>query len=358
LKKEIPISHILDQYANPSNPLAHYVGTAVEIYNQCGGKLDAVVVAAGTGGTISGIARKLKERLPNIKVIGVDPHGSILAVPESLNGTITSYKVEGIGYDFIPQVLDRPLVDAWMKTNDNESFCMSRRLMREEGLLCGGSSGSAMSAAIRYCKENMLPAGSRVVVILPDSVRNYMTKFLNDNWMLEHGFDLPKSLQQSRPRQTSFDPMSDFLKERTVADLKLETPFTVTPSVQIQQCIELFNKHGFDQLPCVNEENATVLGMVTLGNLHAQILSGRVSPDEPIARCIYTQFQQIPITTSLARLSAILDHDHFALVVNTQKCISRDGAVAEKTMIFGIVTRIDLLNFIVSNRPRSASESS
>jgi len=358
LNKEIPNSHILDQYANPSNPLAHYDGTAEEIYNQCGGKLDAVVVAAGTGGTISGIARKLKERLPNIKVIGVDPHGSILAVPESLNGTLTSYKVEGIGYDFIPQVLDRPLVDAWMKTNDNESFCMSRRLMREEGLLCGGSSGSAMSAAIRYCKENLLPAGSRVVVILPDSVRNYMTKFLNDNWMLEHGFDLPKSLQPSRPRQTSFDPMSDFLKERTVADLKLETPFTVTPSVQIQQCIELFNKHGFDQLPCVNEENATVLGMVTLGNLHAQILSGRVSPDEPIARCIYTQFQQIPITTSLARLSAILDHDHFALVVNTQKCISRDGAVAEKTMIFGIVTRIDLLNFIVSNRPRSASESS
>ncbi len=107
LNKELKNSHILDQYANPSNPLAHYDGTAEEILASCDGKLDACVITAGTGGTLTGIARKLKERLPNIKIVGVDPVGSILALPETLNGQIKSYKVEGIGYDFIPIVLDR-----------------------------------------------------------------------------------------------------------------------------------------------------------------------------------------------------------------------------------------------------------
>jgi cystathionine beta-synthase len=115
LNKEIPRSHILDQYANPSNPLAHYDGTAEELLQQCDGRIDVLVASAGTGGTISGIARKLKERLPNIRIVGVDPVGSILALPETLNGEISSYKVEGIGYDFIPTVLDRALIDDWVK---------------------------------------------------------------------------------------------------------------------------------------------------------------------------------------------------------------------------------------------------
>lgn len=186
LNKSLPNSHILDQYGNPSNPLAHYDGTAEELIAQCDGKIDYLVASAGTGGTLTGTARKLKEKIPGIKVIAVDPKGSILALPETLNGDITSYHVEGIGYDFIPTVLDRALVDEWIKTEDKESFVMSRRLIRQEGLLCGGSSGSAMVAAIRLAKT--LPADKRVVVILPDSVRNYMTKFLNDQWMIDQGF--------------------------------------------------------------------------------------------------------------------------------------------------------------------------
>jgi len=151
LNKEIPNSHILDQYSNPSNPLAHYDGTAEELLDQTDGKIDLVVISAGTGGTLTGIARKLKERLPNVKIVAVDPDGSLLALPESLNGPMHSYKVEGIGYDFIPIVLDRDakLVDKWIKTEDKESFVMARRLIRSEGLLCGGSSGSALSGAIR-----------------------------------------------------------------------------------------------------------------------------------------------------------------------------------------------------------------
>lgn len=194
LNAEIENSHILDQYINPSNPLAHYEGTAEELIYQCDGKIDYLVSAAGTGGTISGIAKKLKEKIPGIVVVGVDPHGSILAQPESLNTASGSYHVEGIGYDFIPDVLDRSLIDKWIKTEDKESFVMSRRLIREEGILCGGSSGSAMSAAMRVIKELNIPKGKRVVVILPDSVRNYMAKFLSDDWMEQH--NMPKTKEE------------------------------------------------------------------------------------------------------------------------------------------------------------------
>jgi cystathionine beta-synthase len=153
LKNEIPNAHILDQYANPSNPLAHYDGTAEEILQQTGGKLDYIVMSAGTGGTITGVARKLKEKVPGVVVIGVDPKGSILAQPEELNGPISSYAVEGIGYDFIPTVLDRKIVDKWIKTEDRESLVMARRMIREEGNL---SSYLSMLILKDYCAVDHL----------------------------------------------------------------------------------------------------------------------------------------------------------------------------------------------------------
>jgi cystathionine beta-synthase len=177
LNKEIENSWIPDQYSNPNNPLAHYHGTAEEIYKQCGGKLDMFVAGVGTGGTIAGIGKRLKELIPGIQIVGVDPYGSILAQPDSLNAEgVHSYQVEGIGYDFVPNVLDRGVVDFWIKTNDKESFLMSRRLIREEGLLCGGSCGTAVVGALIAAKK--LKKGQRCCVLLPDSVRNYMTKFL------------------------------------------------------------------------------------------------------------------------------------------------------------------------------------
>ena len=182
MKKDIPNSHILDQYANPDNPNAHYKFTAQEIINEFPNGLDMIVVGVGTGGTITGLAKRLKEEYSNIKVIGVDPYGSILG-----GGTeIYPYKVEGIGYDFFPDVLDNNLIDKYIKVNDENSFNTARDLIKNEGLLVGGSSGTAAYAAIQSAQE--LDANQKCLVILPDSIRNYLTKFVDDNWMTKNNF--------------------------------------------------------------------------------------------------------------------------------------------------------------------------
>jgi len=178
LEKEIPGAVILDQYANPDNPQAHEYGTAQEIWDQTEGKITALVAGAGTGGTITGIARGLKKHNAKIRIIAADPKGSILALPANLNDEMKDqpYKVEGIGYDFIPDVLDQGSVDTWYKTDDRTSFEYSRKLIKEEGLLVGGSSGSAMAACVLACQELGLTKDDVVVVVLPDSIRSYLSK--------------------------------------------------------------------------------------------------------------------------------------------------------------------------------------
>ena len=184
MQKEIPKSHILDQYANPSNPKAHYEGTAQEILDDFDDDLSMVVMGVGTGGTITGVAKRLKEIKPEIKIIGADPVGSILGGGKK----VEPYLVEGIGYDFYPKVLRNDLIDEYVKTEDEESFLMARKLIKDEGLLCGGSSGSAMVAALKSAK--ILKSNQKCLVVLPDGIRNYMTKFPNDDWMRDQGYEL------------------------------------------------------------------------------------------------------------------------------------------------------------------------
>jgi cystathionine beta-synthase/cysteine synthase A len=182
LQREIPNSHILDQYANPANPDVHFNMTAQEILDDMGTDLAMVVISAGTGGTITGVSKRLKAEIPSIQVIGVDPYGSILG-----GGTdIHPYLVEGIGYDFIPKVLDNTLVDEYVKVHDKEAFTMARRLVKEEGLLVGGSCGATVWGALQVATR--LKAGQRCLVILADGIRNYMSKYPDDRWMRDHHF--------------------------------------------------------------------------------------------------------------------------------------------------------------------------
>jgi len=337
LNAEIPDSHILDQYTNPGNPLAHYDQTAEEILESCDGKVDMLVAGAGTGGTLTGIARKLKEKCPNIIIVAVDPEGSILAEPDSLNdkNRLQGYQVEGTGYDFIPTVLDRSIADQWIKSTDLDSFIMARRLIRQEGLLCGGSSGANVWAATVAAK--CLDKGQKCVVVLPDSTRNYMTKFLNNDWMYDHGFVDDKIIQMEESVQT-------WWSEKTVQALPINAPYTISPNDSCQDAINVLKEQGFDILPVVDSSNACV-GVVTEGNLSAKITSGRLLATEPVSQAMFKNFKHVNLSTNLGELSRIFDRHHFALVMSEQKCYS-EGKFDVRSMVFGVVTRIDLLAYI------------
>lgn len=336
LRDEIPNAHILDQYANPSNPLAHYEGTAEELLIQCDGKIDMVVMGAGTGGTITGVAKKLKERLPGIQVVGADPKGSILAQPAGLNGEIVSYQVEGIGYDFIPQVLERQYIDDWVKTEDTESFQLARKALKDEGLMCGGSSGSALAAALKAAKK--LKKGQRCVVVLPDSIRNYMSKFLDNEWMIKNSFMKDEDDESTNPWWAS----------KTVSDLPMSTPITVSPEVQCRDAVTILESNGFDQLPVVDSDN-TIRGMATIGNLMSKISTGRLQPTEAVGDAVYKQFSEVQLSTPLKRLSKMFDKDPFAVVVATQKTFVSQSELSERQVVVGVVTRVDLLNYIIQH---------
>jgi cystathionine beta-synthase len=359
LKEDTAHSHILDQYTNPSNPAAHYHGTAAELLRQCNGHIDMVVAGAGTGGTITGLAQRLKEHNPNIIIVGVDPVGSILAVPDSLNdqGRLEPYVVEGIGYDFIPDVLDRSLVDQWYKSADAESLLMMRRLIRDEGLLCGGSSGSAVCAALHWAKR-LLTTGQRCVIILPDSVRNYMTKALSDDWMSDHGFVDNDIIQRKNYLTTCW------WASKKVYEMAINTPLTITSDVRCKDAIALLKREGFDMVPVLSADG-TVIGVVTEGNITKCILSGRCDPDTCMADSgvIYKTFHKFTMNSTLHEVAQALDHDPFVLIVTEQRCFTTghkrprknsDGdeeepaSVATRSVVSGIVSRIDLLDFISS----------
>jgi cystathionine beta-synthase len=320
LREVIPNAHILDQYSNPSNPLAHEEGTAYEILEQCEGHLDAVVMAAGTGGTITGVGRALKRALPDVKIIGVDPEGSILAGP----GEIHSYKVEGIGYDFIPDVLDRSVVDQWIKSNDRDSFRVARQLIRQEGLLVGGSSGAAVWAALQVAK-NMRP-GQRLVVILPDSIRNYLTKFVSDSWMRQHGF-----LQADWELGT----MQDIL--RTLGPREL---ITLEVDAPVSAATELFKLHGISQIPVV--DRGVLVGILTELDVMQQLVSGRATPETTVAEAMVRRVSTVLPSQPAGELPAIFERGEVALVVDSHR------------HLLGIITKLDLIEIVAGRRQQSA----
>jgi cystathionine beta-synthase len=281
LEKEIPNAHILDQYGNPDNPLAHELGTAEEIWTQTSGKIDAVIAGAGTGGTITGLARGLRKHSTDIKIIAADPQGSVLAVPSQLNDEHANepYKVEGIGYDFIPDVLDQKAVDKWYKTNDRDSFYYARRLIAEEGLLVGGSSGSAMAAMVCAVKDLGLAKEHTVVVILPDSIRSYLSKFVDDDWLAANDLlpPTPPPTEPSSPELRAMRASNDRFGGAKVKALRLKPVTTVTADSSCAAAIETMRDKGFDQLPVLASTGRRLVGLVTLGNLLSRISHGRAT---------------------------------------------------------------------------------
>lgn len=314
LNEVIPNSHILDQYSNEGNPLAHEEGTGREILEQCGGKLDACVIGAGTGGTITGIARAIKKELPDCKIIGVDPEGSILAGP----GEIKGYKVEGIGYDFIPEVLDRSLVDRWIKSNDRDSFRAARQLIRQEGLLVGGSSGTAMWAALQVGKE--MKEGQRLVVVLPDSVRNYMTKFVDDAWMRQHGY-----------QQVDWElgTIGELVRAMPPCDL-----VTVTVTDPVQGVVGLFKKHGFSQLPVLDD--GKLAGILTEADVLQAMVAGRVRQDTTAAEIMERKVSTVSPQADSSELTRIFERGEVAIIVDAEGSVQR------------IVTKLDLIEILAA----------
>jgi cystathionine beta-synthase len=248
-------------------------------------------------GTIAGVARRLKEYNPNIIVVGVDPIGSILAQPEELNVPGPSYLVEGIGYDFIPRVCDRTVVDRWVKSVDRESLLTARKMIRDEGLLCGGSSGAAMYCALQAAQE--LGEGQRCVVLLADSVRNYMSKFLSDSYMWDYGF-VDGDVVKTSVTQAWWASMS-------VASLPLSVPVSISPTTTCREAIALMNERSFDMVPVQSDEDGSVLGVLTEGNLTSKMTQGKVKADDSCVAAMYKQFRKVRLDTPLGELARIFD---------------------------------------------------
>jgi len=243
LTEEIPGAFQPNQFSNPMNPQAHYETTGPEIWKQTDGKVDVFVAGIGTGGTISGTSRFLKEKNPAIHVIGADPEGSIYT-PGSMP---KSYQVEGIGEDFLPRTVDLKLIDRVINVSDREAFVMTRRLAREEGLLVGGSCGSAMCAALEYAAD--LPAGKLVVVLLPDTGRAYLSKIYNDEWMQAQGYLATSQMQMT---------VGDVLTKKGAAPAMI----TIGASEPVVNAVEKFRKYEISQLPVVNFKNEIIGGLV------------------------------------------------------------------------------------------------
>lgn len=227
-----------------------------------------------------------------------------------MNGEVTSYLVEGVGYDFIPRVLDRTVVDRWVKSIDKESFYWARRLIKEEGLLCGGSSGGVFKAALDIAKE--LGPGKRVVVVLPDSIRNYMTKFLSDDWLYENGFlDENTITDIFTPKLV---PNRSWGGDRVVGDLVLNHPVTLSTHNTVKQAITKLQSLQFHQFPVLNEEGTKFIGIVTTSSLIEAINKGKVNLDSPITKAMLKTYRKISSATPVSELARVFTKVPYVIV--------------------------------------------
>jgi len=321
--RETPNAILANQYHNPDNPKTHEMTTGPEIWEQTEGRVTDVIIGMGTGGTISGVGRYLKSKNPNIKIIGVDIEGSILTEIWQNKGTIPegaypkTYKVEGIGEDFLPSATDLSVVDWIERAGDRESFLWARQLVRQEGIFAGGSSGSALAGAVKYCRK--LTADRLAVVIFPDSGSRYLSKFYDDKWMREFGF------------------LSMEFGEMTLGDLLLAKPIktlrTAALGDSIRKVVTVMRQHGVSQMPIVGADG-TLVGLIEEVDLLNHMLEKHVhSHDEAIDALVQNAGAVFPPETSLEESMPSLTAGYALIVVENSKPV-------------GILTKIDVLDYV------------
>jgi cystathionine beta-synthase len=321
LAKEIPGAYCPDQYSNPANPATHYATTGPEIWNATAGRITTFVAGIGTGGTISGTARYLKEQNPSIKIIGADPPGSVYSCD-----TPRPYKVEGIGMDVFPDNYDASLVDEVIRIDDRTSFYWARRLAREEGILTGGSAGTALGAALVYARR--LSPDDVVVVLFPDTGRGYLSKQFNDTWMRENDMIIQSETQQPT--------LSDVLTYRRSHTRTMPLVVSVSPTDSIAEAVELLRRYGISQMPVM--ENGRMVGSLTENLLLRHFASG-----ESLSTTIVRDLQ-VPPFPELA--ADALAQESYTMFSSGQSAV----AVIAHDQLAGIVTKSDLLDFWAHNR--------
>jgi cystathionine beta-synthase len=318
--RDTPNSILANQYNNPRNPESHYATTGPEIWEQTGGQITHLVCGIGTGGTITGTGKYLKEKNPAIEVIGIDPKGSVFREyfqTGTFNPQLKTYKVEGIGQDYLPGVLDFSVIDEVIEVDDRESFLMARRLTREEGLLVGGSCGTAvagmMKVADRFRDDDV------VVVILPDSGERYLSKIYDDDWMREYGFLVPEKVTARY-----------VLERKPAAERRL---ISTAPGDTVRSVLDLFREHDISQIPVLEADTC-------VGSLHDHSLMLRIfeQPDLLGARVDSVMARPFPAVRCEASIDEVLrllsTKDHYAVLVAGEKGL------------MGILSRYDVIEFM------------
>ncbi len=319
---ETPNAFYANQYHNPSNPFAHYKSTGPELWEQMDGQIDVFVAGLGTGGTISGTSKYLKEKKPGIKVVGVDPVGSLYH-DYFKTGQLTeafSYVVEGIGEDFLPSTMDFSTVDDVVRVNDKECFVMTRRLAREEGIFAGGSCGAAVAGALKWVRANDRE-GMNVVIILPDSGSRYLSKIYNDQWMADNGF-----LEAERRLGT----VADILER-----VGPRQPIVAAPTLPATDAIQLLRQHGISQVPVM--EGDRVIGVLHERQLLDAAMS-KADMSRPVSAFCTPDFCTVDAATEVTVLSDLLRKVHIALVMRGNQLQT-------------VLTRIDVIDHVARATP-------
>src|SRR5438067_12298141 len=329
LAEEIPGGYKPDQDSNLANPEAHYRGTGPEIWEQTDGQIDALVISVGTGGTISGVGRYFKEHKPEVLIVGADPEGSVFTAKDDKD--VHPYLVEGIGKDTWPKTMDPNVVDEWVRVSDRNSFLTARRLAREEGLLVGGSGGTTVWAALEVARR--FGSDATILTMIPDSGRSYMSKFYDDNWMLEHGF-----VERRTPPPT----VAELLRSKHIEETDVPAFVTIAAHQKVGEAIDVMQRYSISQLPVVRDGSVQSLADV-IGSLQDRDPLDRVFKNSDALHEDVAAAMQPPLAAVDA--SQTLDEVFATLTGRTNAAVVATGG-----MPIGVLTRSDLLEYLAHQR--------